>query len=229
MAHPKRVASVEHILAVLDRPACVVWDERGDRHDTGIRALETYDAAATHHLVLQDDVIVPRDLCAGVERAVGHIPADDPMCLYLGRVRPFAQTITRVVQAAGDASWLTMQGIYWGPGIVVPTTDIPAISAWWAGAGARIKNYDRRLSAWYALRDATVWYPWPSLVDHADGHSLVKGHGRGRCAHNFIGADASALDADWTRGVVDVPRSAAMDDARQLRAQRAQRRERVPA
>jgi hypothetical protein len=231
MAHPKRADMVDELVAALDRPSKVVWDEIQDRHDTGIRALEAYDPACSHHLVLQDDVAVPRDLCAGVERALRYIPQDEPMCLYTGRVKPFAGEIARAVQRAGDsASWLTMQGIYWGPGVVIPTAHIPEIGEWWrSDAGRKVTNYDRRLSAWYALREATVWYPWPCLVEHRDGDSLVKGHGRGRHAHSFIGADASALDVDWSGKVVNVPRSAKMDDARQLKARRDARRQRVPA
>lgn len=227
MAHPARAAMVDELLGGLDRPVPVVWDQINDRHDTGIRALEAFDPACTHHLVLQDDVVVPRDLLAGVERALRYIPQDEPMCLYTGKVRPFAGEIRRAVTRAGDgASWLTMQGVYWGPGIVLPTAHIPEIAEWWRGAGSKITNYDRRVSAWYALRKATVWYPWPSLVEHRDAESLVKGHGAGRRAHSFIGADASALDVDWSGPVVDVPRSARMDDARQIRARQAARRAR---
>lgn len=224
MAHPARAAMVDDLLGRLDRPTPVVWDRIDDRHDTGIRALEAYDPAASHHLVLQDDAVVPRDLLAGVERALRYVPQDVPVCLYVGKVKPFAPVIARAVQAAGDsASWLTMQGVFWGPGIVLPTAHIDELAVWWRGAGTKVTNYDRRVSAWYALRRVTCWYPWPSLVDHADTDSLVKGHGRGRRAHSFIGTAVSALDADWSGRVVDVPRAGRMDDARQLRATRANR------
>jgi hypothetical protein len=218
MAHPKRADIVTELQVALDRPVKVVWDEKNDRHDTGIRAVEAFDPSASHHLVLQDDAVVPRDLLAGIERALRYIPQDAPMCLYVGRVRPFANEIRRVVARAEGASWLTMGGIYWGPGIVLPTAHIPELSDWYRSA--RVTNYDRRVSTWYALHDATVWYPWPCLVDHRDGESIT-GHGVGRHAHSFIGADRSALDADWTGPVVDVPRAPKMDNARQLKARQA--------
>lgn len=222
MAHPSRAAMVDELVASLDRPVKVVLDEINDRHDTGIRAIEAFDPSASHHLVLQDDGVVPRDLLAGIERALRYIPQDEPMCLYTGKVKPFANEIRQAVRRAGDAaSWLTMQGIYWGPGIVLPTAHIPELSIWYRGPeGSRVTNYDRRVSTWYALRKATVWYPWPCLVEHREGASLVKGHGEGRHAHSFLGTERSALDVDWTRGVVDVPRSDRMDNARQLRARR---------
>ncbi|MDP1793723.1 MAG: hypothetical protein Q8K63_06250 [Acidimicrobiales bacterium] len=224
MAHDKRAAMVEQLVGQLDRPTPVVWDRVRDRHDTGIRAIEAYGPAATHHLVLQDDVVVPGNLLAGVERALKYVPQDSPLCLYTGRVKPFPAEISRAVRQAGDsASWLRMQGIYWGPGIVVPTADIPALTEWWRGEGNIITNYDRRVSAFFALRNRDVWYPWPSLVDHRDTDSLVAGHGRRRHAYSFIGEHADAATVDWTGRVVDVPRSDKLDDARQLRAKRKQR------
>lgn len=226
MAHPKRAAMVEELVASLDRPVKVVWDEIQDRHDTGIRALEAFDPSATHHLVLQDDVIAPRDLLAGVERALRYIQQDEPMSLYTGRVRPFATEITQAVdRAAGAAaSWLTMRGIYWGPGIVLPTAHIPELSEWYRGPeGSIVLNYDRRVSTWYGLRGATVWYSWPCLVEHRDVASLIQGHGRRRHAHWFIGEEKSALDVDWSGSVVDIPSSSSMDEVRQLRARQTTR------
>lgn len=218
MAHPSREAMVDELLASLDRPVSVTWDRINDRHDTGIRSIEAFDPACSHHLVLQDDAVICGDLIAGVERALRYIPQDEPMSLYVGKVKPFAREISRAVAQADGASWLTMQGIYWGVGIVLPTVDIPDLAAWYRTAGRHVKNYDRRVSTWYALRDATVWYPWPCLVDHRDADSLVRGHGRGRFAHSFL--EGSALEADWTGPVVHLPRTGAMDHARQARVRR---------
>lgn len=218
MAHPSRASMVDDLLSSLDRSVPVTWDRINDRHDTGIRAIEAFDPGCSHHLVLQDDAVVCRDLIAGVERALRYIPQDEPMCLYVGKVKPFAIEISRAVAKADGASWLTMQGIYWGVGIVLPTAHIPELAAWYRTDGRRIKNYDRRVSAWYGLRNARVWYPWPCLVDHRDTDSLVPGHGRGRFAHSFL--DGSALDADWTGPIVKLPRTGMMDHARQIRARR---------
>ena len=109
MAHPRREGMVQQLLDELDRPVPVVWDQINDRHDTGIRAIEAFDPTASHHLVLQDDVLVCRDLLAGIERALRYIPQDEPMCLYVGRVKPFAREVQRAVDLAQSASWITMQ------------------------------------------------------------------------------------------------------------------------
>jgi hypothetical protein len=220
MAHPRRADYVTELADHLDRPATVVWDQINDRHDTGARSLEAFDPAATHHLVVQDDAVVCRDLVAGLERALMWCPQDVPLCLYVGRVKPFRREVERVVSRATDASWLTMGGIYWGVGIVVPTVDLAELTSWFRTS--TVVNYDRRVSTWYQQQNRKVWYPWPSLVDHRGDQSLVAGHGAGRFAHRFLGADKSALDLDWSGSVVDMPMSASMDAARQRNAARAQ-------
>lgn len=226
MAHPRRAAYVDELVDALDRTPKVVWDEINDRHDTGVRALEAYDPQATHHLVVQDDAVVCPDLVAGVERALKWCPPDVPLCLYVGRVRPFPREIERLVAQAGErgASWLTMQGVYWGVGLVVPTADIDALSGWFRAS--TVSNYDRRISTWYVEQGRNVWYPWPSLVDHRGDESLVYEHGAGRFAHRFVGVEQSALDIDWSGPVVDVPRSGQLDRVRQQRVADARRRAR---
>ena len=219
MAHPRRTSQVVDLLGALDRPARVAWDRCNDRHDTGIRALEAFDPDCSHHLVVQDDALVCRDLVAGIDAALAFVPDGAPLVGYVGRVKPFRREIERLVAQAGDASWLRMPGIYWGPAIVVPTEHIGEIAAWWQSRAAqKITNYDRRLSAWYQAHGIDAWYPWPSLVDHRGDESLVEGHGAGRRAHRFIGEDASALSVDWSGRVVDVEGAEAMDRARQIRA-----------
>lgn len=220
MAHPSREPLVNELLDDLDRPAPVVWDRINDRHDTGIRALAAYDPAATHHMVIQDDVLPCRDLLAGTEQALSHVPVGHPVSLYIGRVRPFRTAVEQAVQHADGASWITMTGIYWGPAIVVPTAVIPDIVKWWETT--RIQNYDRRLSTWFERRKLSCWYAWPSLVDHRDGLSLAHPKAAaGRHAHTFIGRDRSALDIDWSGRVADMLRTNRLDRQRQTAAARA--------
>lgn len=210
MAHPDRERFIPELLRRLDRPAEVIWDRYGDRWDTGRRAMLAYDREATHHLVIQDDALVCNDLVAGVERALEHVPAKagvpTPLCLYAGRIRPFRTYVERLVDRAREStSWLTMAQLHWGVGIVLPTSLIEDCIAWGDGR-SDIANYDKRISRYLDSQRITVWYPWPSLVDHRTSPSLVPGRtSRGRYAHRFLGADQSALDVDWTGRVVSVP------------------------
>ena len=226
MAHRDREAMVDDLLSRLDRDVPVVWDTINDRHDTGARAMGAFDPQATHHLVLQDDVLPCRDLIAGVERAMESVPKGCPASFYTGAVRPFKTEVDRAVNRARQRSisWVSMQGIYWGPAVVLPTADIPTMLRWYQTAGSKVTNYDRRMSAWYSLRQTDVWYSRPSLVDHRGVLSLAGHPGGNRHAHGFIGEDASALDITWGTRATTIPRTAAMDDARQQAAQIAKQR-----
>lgn len=212
MAHPKRAEQVARLQAVLGALP-VVWDERQDRWDTGKRAMLAYDPACTHHLVIQDDVLPCRDLLAGVEAALEHMPDDAPLCLYVGRRRPHQHQVAQACAQADrlGAAFITMHTLNWGPGIAVPTAAIPEMVAY-SDKLTEIKNYDRRLSRyWECEAKVRVWYTWPSLLDHADGPSLVHGrvgtdreHGHiSRVAHRFLGEDVSALSVDWSGPVYD--------------------------
>lgn len=208
MAHRRRETFIPPLLAALDRDANVAWDAGdNDRWSTGRRAMLAYGPGSDYHLVLQDDALVCRDLVAGVERALDHVPTGSPVSLYCGRVRPFREMISALVGAAGPGtSWLSMGQIHWGVGIVMPTAVIDDMVAW-CDRQANIENYDLRISRWVETQGLTVYYPWPSLVDHRDSPSLVPGRGSGgRRAHRFLGADVSALGCDWAGHVVSVPK-----------------------
>lgn len=208
MAHPSRALMVASILKKLDRPNVkVIWDQKRSRWDTGRRSMLAYDPKCTHHLVLQDDILVCRDLIEGYRQALEHTPGDVALCGYVGRVRPNKKQVLMVVQRANAmrASFIRLHTLSWGPAIAVPTEIIPEMIAY-CDPLRDVPNYDRRLSRyWEQKRQLLVWYTWPNLVDHADGPSLVPGRigtnraarAVSRVAHNFIGEDRSALEVNW--------------------------------
>jgi hypothetical protein len=210
MAHPSRKAFVDELIERLDREPEIVWDRRNDRWDTGRRSMLAHDPAADWHLVIQDDAIPCCDLVAGVEQAC-QVAADRPLAFYVGRLRP-----TNVQHQAGalvdnaarrGASWIQMEGPWWGPAIAVPTAHIADMLAWGdrrddPASPDYIANYDKRISRYYASQGIDCWYSVPSLVDHrpaSENPSLVPGRHGNRQAHQFIGAERSALEIDWTR------------------------------
>lgn len=220
MAHPARNAQVAAILGKLDRDdVTVIWDTNGSRWDTGRRAMLAYNPSCTHHVVIQDDIVPCRDLIAGLTAALEHVPDDAPVCGYVGRVRPSADMVKAAAlrARATGASWLTMHTLNWGPLIAVPTAVIPEMVAH-CDTLKNVPNYDRRLSRFFEIKQGVrIWYTWPSIVDHADGPSLVPGRvatdrasaRHCRVAHTFIGEDASALDVDWSGPAVDAEAQAA--------------------
>lgn len=202
MAHPARKRFIPALQAALDRDAEVVWDRWSDRWDTGSRSMLAYTAEATHHLVVQDDAIVCRDLVAGLEQALNALSDQrqpTPLCLYLSKHSPYLQ---RSHTWPSNVTWLRKTGMASGVGIVMPVELIePAIA--WGNPRRDIKNYDTRIGRFLQSQSVLTWHPWPSLVDHRNSPSLVAGRGqRGRYASRFLGVDNSALDVDWAGGEV---------------------------
>lgn len=210
MAHPDRRARAEAVQARLDRPTEIVWDETHNVWDTGRRAMLAYDPECTHHAVVQDDVLVPRDLLAGIERALEHVPEGAPLGGYIGRIRPCPHQMEKVTARANRhaASWIVLPEPIWGPLIVVPTACIPEMVEFCKGLTG-MRNYDLRISRYFVEKQIDVWFPWPSIVDHADGPSLIIGRsatdrrsGQTRVAYKFCGEDTSVLDLDFSGPII---------------------------
>lgn len=212
MAHPARARYVAELVERLDRDDVgITWDERNDRWDTGRRSMLAYDPAATHHLVVQDDAVVPRRLIAGVERAIAAVPDSAALCLYAGNTARFWNAIVRERHdpLPANTSWLVMNQLHWGVGVVMPTALITAMVSWCDQLTA-VGNYDRRISRWCETRGVQVFYPWPSLVDHRQSPSLVAGRGaRGRHARRFIGVAADATTQPLHGPTIDLSRARA--------------------
>jgi hypothetical protein len=219
MAHERRGDWARDLSKQLDLP--IVFDRVDDRHETGLRCIGAgLDSDATHWLIVQDDALVCRDLLAGVAEAV-EVSQDRLVGLYVGNVRPQTGQVGEKVAAARaqGVSWLSMPGPWWGVGIVIPAVHLPDLYRhYWH---SREQNYDRRIEKWAKAAGVECWYTNPSLVDHRTGEenpSLVaKRTGLNRCARWFIGADASALDVDWSLTPPPPPPSVVWRDTRTSR------------
>lgn len=233
MAHSSRShlvpTLVERLGITEDR---VTWDRMNNRWDTGRRAWEAYDPDADFHLVLQDDAIVTRDLITGLESALDRVPADAIVSPYVGTRRPQPQKVIRAIAEARDkqASWIVMGSLNWGVGIIIPTRAIEDMLPWCDQQ--TYPNYDKRIGQYFLkVKRWPTWYTWPSLVDHHDDEVSLCGHGPGRYAHEFLGTDASALDADFSGGHVVMrtspPASATERRRNRLQARQERRRTRI--
>ena len=224
MAHPRRESYIPNLQAKIGRPSRVVWDQINNRWDTGRRSLLAYDATKTHHMVIQDDAVVCRDLPAGVEKALAETPHQSIMGLYLGRTKSWKPIWLRAQRTQPALRWIRMNELMWGVGVVVPTAWIDQIVEI-GDQFEEIPNYDSRISAACMKLGLPVYYPWPSLVSHRQAPSLVEGRGwQGRYAYRFIGENASAVAHSWSGPVVPVaPPPAAIGRSRS-RARQAARR-----
>lgn len=203
MAHKKRAEFIPELVERLGvTEDNVVWDKINNRWDTGRRAWEAIDQSADYGMVIQDDAIVSRDLIPGLEEALNYIPEKAIGCPFIGTRRPMANRVEQAVKEAKRTrtSWVRMPSLNWGIAIILPTKIINEMLPWCDRQA--YPNYDRRIGRYCV---DVIGYPtyctWPSLVDHREVPSLV-GHGAGRIAHSFLGEDSSALDVDWSQGVV---------------------------
>jgi hypothetical protein len=176
VAHPDRL---DDALALAgDLGAALVVDEHHQGEwPTHARALAwAAQQDASHALIVQDDAVPIPDLLDHVAAAIAAHP-DGPIGLYVGRSRPRAEQVARAVHRADEvgASWLEANTLLWGVATVLPAADLPGLLAW----GRRCHlPYDQRIGCWYRQQRRPVRYTWPSLVDHADGPSLLTGRAR---------------------------------------------------
>lgn len=129
--------------------------------------------SATHICVLQDDAVPILNFVNTAHQAIAARP-DDLVSLYVGTGRPGPDAVLKNAQVNAEryaGAWLEDVNLLWGVGVVMP--------AEWAYRFSEhepegLDYYDNRLGFWWKRRTGRkVQYVWPSLVDHADGESLV--------------------------------------------------------
>jgi hypothetical protein len=210
MAHPSREAEVGQLLAALDRPVPVHWDDEGPPSGNADRVWRTarggwglHDPEADWHALIQDDAVPCADLLAGLETALAFVPQDAVVSPYLGTGRNVPirwEAMARAAETAG-APWVRSTKLMWGVCIVLPTKLIPEMITY-SDRRAGVPD-DMRVAGWAEKTGREVWYTWPSLVDHLPVPSLTKHKARERVARQHHGG--SALEINWTRHAVTDP------------------------
>lgn len=203
MAHPDRADRVRELMAALDRPVAIGWDDEGPPSGSGDRvwrtarrAWELADPDADWHVLIQDDAVPCADLLAGLERALAFVPPDAVVSPYLGTGRNVPirwEAMARAADTAG-ATWVRSQKLMWGVCIALPVKLIPDMIQY-AETRAGVPD-DMRVAGWAERRGHDVWYTWPSLVDHLQVPSLTKHKARERVARRHH--EGSALEINWT-------------------------------
>ena len=143
------------------------------------RALEWgWAQDVSHVVVLQDDAVLVDGFMDHVQEAASRRP-EDLFGLYVGTGRPHAAAVLGAVDVArrSRASWIVTDGLIWGVGIVFPVKMINPFLTWCARTHSRLP-YDQRITAWCRETRTRVSHTWPSLVDHADVPSVIKGRAR---------------------------------------------------
>ncbi len=195
MAHPIREPFVKELIKGL--LWSVVWDEKQDRIDTGLRSLQAYDSNASHHMVIQDDAIPCGDLMEALEDIVTLHPGL-PLSLYVGGRDAVLQSF-KMAKAHG-ASLLLGRFAMRGVASVWPTEMLPDLIQ--SYTASTHPNYDGRLTEWLNKVGQPVMYTVPSLVDHRpadESPSLISGRTGSRSAVLSLGPTDSAAERDWSK------------------------------
>lgn len=202
MAHPKREEFVPGLVNAIGGDVAVVWDRRNDRWDTGRRALLAFEPDATHHLVIQDDAVVPDGLVAECVRVVANVPAGHPISLYMGRTRtrPRRYQMAPLVRTAlsRGASFAVFSGPWWGVAVMLPTSSIRAVVEFGDRNPHGSVNYDHRIAQYFDSVGKPCYYTVPSIVDHRTDTPSLTGRAGGRRAFTYT----SNLPGRWDGGTV---------------------------
>lgn len=127
----------------------------------------------SHAVILQDDAVPIDNFREHVIEACKQRPYS-AISLYTGTHRPRKEEVINAVQIAENsgASWLTADTLMWGVGVVLPCDRIEFVLE---EAKKSSLPYDQRLGFVFQQFDELVYYTWPSLVDHADQPTVIKG------------------------------------------------------
>lgn len=174
MAHPKRARAAVLLSDVLGGCPIAVDDVGYGETVNGDRAWAAYNPDAEWHVVMQDDAVPVPQITDRVRAALTYAPRG-LVSLYTGTGRPKSvqAAVGRAIARADEngTAWLAHPKLLWGVAVAMPTALIPGFLAW----GERVHApYDQRLSMFgYTHLPTFAMYTWPSLVDHADGPTLL--------------------------------------------------------
>jgi hypothetical protein len=158
----------------------------------------------THHLVLQDDILLCDDFVATAERALAALDArglEVPVTFYANR------KICEEVSVAGGR-WAKIGDGCWGQALCMPTSAIHDFLSWERKSIVpEFRWDDSRWSIWCVERGRPAWATVPSLVEHVGSeHSSVgnpKNTGRRARVLDLKGAHL----LDWSAGIDEAPHS----------------------
>ena len=141
----------------------------------------------SHHMLLQDDILVCRDFASGVLRVIEAFPKD-VINLFHGPRKAFD----------GSGRWGISEGV-WGQGIILPSALLRDFLLW---EKEHIKpefpHDDSRVSLFCVRNKIRPRIPFPTLIDHKQIKSIL-GHSwkAPRVSNDFLG-DRSPHEVNWS-------------------------------
>lgn len=172
MAHTSRAEAVWRLTSLIGGPLAITVDS-GALGETrnGDLAWGSYAPDGDWHVVVQDDALPVPEFRRHVDAALAASPPA-VVSLYVGTGRPHQPKVARLIREANtrDAAWIETPDLWWGVGVAMPTGVVEAFLTWGMD---RDGPYDQRIGAFAREAGLPVRSTWPSLVDHADGPTLL--------------------------------------------------------
>ena len=202
-SHPSRAERLQQTLGLLgdDVKIKVIIDEKTEGiWRTAMRAWRSYDSDATHHLVLQDDIIPCRNFLTSVPYIISDLPQDASVS--------FCDNIQSIKYAIKTGrSWVVSTQVRHAQALIQP---VGQIEDWiqWSEWNVRPSYYhdDGRLEIYLVKHNRRIWHTVPSLVSHDDNGSVyryltkneTKPEGKAPYVeYKFIGVDTDPLSINW--------------------------------
>lgn len=197
MAVRERAENVRRTLKSLGVAVPVLYDDdRIGCWNNAVRAWKAVKSGASHHLVLQDDIVLCRNFLSTVERLCELRPSH-PLTLFTMR-KGTREAVEK------DSHWVRVEYGVWGQATLLPTFMIPQMLRW---NDKHIRPDfglpdDARISLWMEHHRIPAFAPAPNIVEHLDDSSTL-GHRTPlpRKSRLFIGENTDGLSVDWTKGI----------------------------
>lgn len=205
MCHPSRISQARALAGECAelRPRVVVDpDPHGFPSPlrTAKLAWASRDPDATHHLVLQDDVVLAGDFVAHLRKAVARRP-DHGIALYVNRNSLHNSYLFRRAAARG-ARWSPVSRFEYTPtlGFLLPAGHAAGLAEYLSTIPDEFRDDDDAVTVFCREQNIPVVSVVPSLLDHGDLPSVAGNHEHGvRRAVAFaghVGIDAAHWDED---------------------------------
>jgi hypothetical protein len=184
MHHPRRAERIPALVrACAPLEPAVIPDPEPDGRPSPLRTAKRAWAAiedgATHHLVLQDDVVLTPGFAAQLHEAVRGRPAHGVSLFSLWHT-PHNSYLVRRAAVAG-AAYAPLSLHEWTPtqGFVLPVEHARALARYLDGIPDEVQDDDEMVVIFCRERGIPVVATVPHLMDHGHARSLVAGHDNG--------------------------------------------------
>jgi hypothetical protein len=208
MLHPSRRDNVQQIMqSCAPIPIDVVMDPDPGGPPSSLRTARIAWSATrddvTHHLVLQDDVVLAEGFAWHLNDIVARWPRH-AIALYVNWNSPYNSYRVRCAAAAGRP-WAPIASWEWIPtlGLVLPVTHARALAEYLETLPDTCTKDDYAITWFCAAMKIPVFTVVPHLLEHGDIRSVVGNEHQG-ARHATVTAELSSLDAGYWRRA-DIP------------------------